>query len=67
MLLGCILIDATDILSAHLGGLDQLFNETDTWSLKLTAIAALVPEGIALLLHFITAKKHIIKTVNYKI
>jgi hypothetical protein len=50
LLLACIAIDATDILSAHLSGVAGLFNASETWSLKLTAIAALVPEAIALAL-----------------
>ncbi|OYQ63544.1 hypothetical protein B9G53_16330 [Pseudanabaena sp. SR411] len=50
LLFACIAIDMTDIWSAHLSGLEGLFSETDTWSLKLTAIAALLPESIALAL-----------------
>lgn len=50
LLFACIAIDVTDIISAHLGGVAGLFNESETWSLKLTAIAALVPESIALVL-----------------
>ncbi|BAY83883.1 hypothetical protein NIES267_33770 [Calothrix parasitica NIES-267] len=48
LLLACIAIDFTDILSAHLSGMAGLFNTSETWSLKLTAIFALVPEIIAL-------------------
>ena len=44
LLWACVAIDATDIMSAHLGGLAGLFTPSDTWSLKLTAIAALLPE-----------------------
>jgi hypothetical protein len=33
-----------------LSGIAGLFNESETWSLKLTAIAALVPELTALAL-----------------
>jgi hypothetical protein len=33
-----------------LSGLEGLFSATDTWSLKLTAIAALLPESAALAL-----------------
>ena len=47
LLLACIVIDATDIISAHLSGMEGLFDADKTWSLKLTAIAALVPELIA--------------------
>ncbi|MBD2092482.1 hypothetical protein H6F67_21780 [Microcoleus sp. FACHB-1515] len=47
LLFACIAIDVTDIISAHLSGVAGLFNEVETWSLKLTAIAALVPESIA--------------------
>lgn len=50
LLLACIAIDVTDIVSAHLSGVAGLFNIAETWSLKLTAIAALVPELIALVL-----------------
>ncbi|MGI0495471.1 hypothetical protein ACN4EG_27150 [Alkalinema pantanalense CENA528] len=50
LLLACIAIDATDIVSAHLSGAAGLFNIAETWSLKLTATAALVPELIALVL-----------------
>lgn len=50
LLLACIAIDATDIISAHLSGVAGLFSASETWSLKLTAIAALVPELIALVL-----------------
>lgn len=48
LLLACIAIDMTDVLSAHLSGVSGLFTAADTWHLKLTAIAALVPECIAL-------------------
>ncbi|PZV10979.1 MAG: hypothetical protein DCF20_20360 [Pseudanabaena sp.] len=50
LLCACIAIDITDIWSAHLSGLEGLFSEIDTWSLKLTAIAALLPETAALAL-----------------
>lgn len=50
LLFACLAIDMTDIISAHLSGVAGLFNEAETWSLKLTAIAALVPESIALVL-----------------
>jgi hypothetical protein len=50
LLLACVAIDATDIMSAHLSGVAGLFNASETWSLKLTAIAALVPELMALVL-----------------
>ncbi|MBD2345133.1 hypothetical protein [Anabaena subtropica] len=50
LLLACVAIDMTDILSAHLSSVAGLFNETQTWSLKLTAIAALIPELAALAL-----------------
>jgi hypothetical protein len=50
LLLACVAIDATDIVSAHLSGVAGLFNASETWSLKLTAIAALVPELMALVL-----------------
>jgi hypothetical protein len=50
LLLACIVIDATDVVSAHLSGAAGLFSASETWSLKLTAIAALVPELTALVL-----------------
>jgi hypothetical protein len=50
LLLACIAIDLTDIVSAHLSGTAGLFSVAETWSLQLTAIAALVPELIALVL-----------------
>lgn len=50
LLLACIAIDTTDIISAHLSGAAGLFSVSETWSLKLTAIAALVPELMALVL-----------------
>lgn len=50
LLLACIAIDVTDIVSAHLSGMAGLFSTAETWSLKLTAIAALVPELAALVL-----------------
>jgi hypothetical protein len=52
LLIACIVIDLTDVLSAHLSGASGLFNAADTWSLKLTAIAALVPECLALAILF---------------
>lgn len=48
LLLACVAIDVTDIVSAHLSGAAGLFNAAETWSLKLTAIAALLPELTAL-------------------
>ncbi|MEM9926459.1 MAG: hypothetical protein AAF915_22355 [Cyanobacteria bacterium P01_D01_bin.50] len=50
LLLACVAIDFTDVLSAHLSGMAGLFNTAETLSLKLTAIAALVPEIMALVL-----------------
>jgi hypothetical protein len=54
LLLACIAIDVTDIISAHLSGAAGLFNISETWSLKLTAIAALAPELIALVCSLFT-------------
>ncbi|MGF1459454.1 MAG: hypothetical protein ACFBSG_10555 [Leptolyngbyaceae cyanobacterium] len=48
LLWACIAIDTTDILSAHLGYLGGLFTAREAWLLKFAAIAALVPEAIAL-------------------
>jgi hypothetical protein len=50
LLLACMAIDATDVVSAHLSGVAGLFNLADTRSLQLTAIIALVLEAIALVL-----------------
>jgi hypothetical protein len=50
LLLACMAIDATDVLSAQLSGVAGLFNVADTRSLQLTAIAALVLKMIALVL-----------------
>ena len=49
LLLACVAIDLTDVLSAHLSGMEGLFNTSKTWSMKLTAIAALIPEITAFL------------------
>ncbi len=46
LLFACILIDCGDILSAHLSGIAGLFNPSEVWSLKLTAIFALIPESM---------------------
>ena len=61
LLLACISIDFTDILSAHLSGMAGLFNTAETWSLKLTAIAALIPEITALILITFRKKSEKIK------
>ena len=50
LLSACIVIDTTDIWSAHLSGAAGLFNAADTWALKSTAIAALGLEVAALAL-----------------
>jgi hypothetical protein len=50
LLVACIVIDLTDILSAWLSGRAGLFTPADTLSLMTTAVAALVPETLALLL-----------------
>jgi hypothetical protein len=53
LLIGCVAIDGTDIISAYLSGLAGLFDASDSgWLLKLTstAIAALILEIVALLL-----------------
>ena len=53
LLIGCVAIDFTDIISAYLSGVAGLFGTVDDWLLKLTstAIAALILElgAIALL------------------
>jgi hypothetical protein len=52
LLIGCVAIDFTDIISAYLSGIAGLFGTVDGWLLKLTstAIAALILELGALLL-----------------
>ena len=46
LLIGCVAIDLTDIISAYLSGVAGLFDTADGWLLKLTstAIAALLLE-----------------------
>jgi hypothetical protein len=55
LLLGCVAIDSTDIISAYLSGKAGLFGTADGWLLKLTstAIAALILELGALVLIYI--------------
>lgn len=52
LLIGCVAIDFTDIVSAYLSGVAGLFGPADGWLLKLTstAIAALLLELGALAL-----------------
>ena len=52
LLVGCVAVDFTDIVSAYLSGVEGLFDSTDGWLLKLTstAIAALLLELGALVL-----------------
>lgn len=50
LLVACIVIDLTDIMSAWLSGRAGLFVADDTLSAMTTAIAALLPETLALLL-----------------
>lgn len=52
LLLGCVAIDFTDIISAYLSGVEGLFGAAHGWLLKLTAtaIAALLLELVALAL-----------------
>jgi hypothetical protein len=54
LLIACVAIDFTDIVSAYLSGVEGLFGGTDGWLLKLTstAIAALFFELGALALMF---------------
>lgn len=59
LLLACIAIDATDVGSAHLSGVAGLFDASETRSLQLTAIAALIPEIIALALLILRASDRI--------
>ena len=67
LLFACIVIDCTDILSAHLSGAAGLFDIAETWSLKLTAISALVPELIALVLLTVTKTQEQIDTKKKQI
>jgi hypothetical protein len=50
LLLPYIAIDTTDVVSAHLSRVAGLFNVSETRSLQLLAISALIPEIIALAL-----------------
>jgi hypothetical protein len=64
LLIGCIIIDFTDIISAYLSGTTGLFSMVDNnWLLKLTstAIAALVLEAGALILIFIRQIPKVVK------
>lgn len=61
LLLACIVIDLADIWSAHLSGVSRLFNASETWSLKLTAIAAPIPEFMALVLLIVLKRREQIK------
>jgi hypothetical protein len=64
LLIGCIIIDFTDIISAYLSGTTGLFSMVDNnWLLKLTstAIAALVLETGALILIFIRQIPKVVK------
>jgi hypothetical protein len=59
LLVGCVAIDFTDIVSAYLSGIAGLFGTADGWLLKLTstAIFALILELGALVLLFINKKQ----------
>jgi hypothetical protein len=59
LLVGCVAIDFTDIVSAYLSGVAGLFGTADGWLLKLTstAIAALLLELGALVLLSIHKKQ----------
>jgi hypothetical protein len=59
LLIACVAIDCTDIISAYLSGLEGLFGGADGWLLKLTstAIAALFLEIGALTL-MLTDRSH---------
>jgi hypothetical protein len=59
LLVGCVAIDFTDIVSAYLSGIAGLFGTADGWLLKLTstAIIALILELGALVLLFINKIK----------
>jgi hypothetical protein len=59
LLVGCVAIDFTDIVSAYLSGIAGLFGAADGWLMKLTstAIIALILELSALVLLFINKKQ----------
>lgn len=59
LLVACVAIDFTDIISAYLSGVAGIFGTEDSWLLKLTstAIAALVLEIGALTVLFIGQKE----------
>jgi hypothetical protein len=48
LLWACVVIDITDIVSAQFSSAAGLFSISETWSLQLTAIIALIPELIAI-------------------
>jgi hypothetical protein len=50
LLLACMAIDTTDVISAYLSSVAGLFDPSETRSLQLTAVFALMLETIALLL-----------------
>lgn len=58
LLIGCIAIDSFDILSAILNYFSTTTTIFDTLSLVSTAIVALIPESIALLLIFKNQKQN---------
>jgi hypothetical protein len=59
LLIACVTIDCTDIISAYLSGVEGLFGGGDGWLLKLTstAIAALCLEIGALVLMLIDRQR----------
>lgn len=48
LLIACLVIDITDVISAHLAGLAKQFTSKEVSHLKWTAYAAIIPESIAL-------------------
>lgn len=50
LLLACVAVDCTDVLSAALAGLSGAHSAAQSVNLSLTAFAALVPEVVALAL-----------------
>lgn len=60
LLIACIIIDATDILSAWLAGRAGLFDGAQTLGLMTTAVAALVPETLALWLIIRRDRRHLV-------
>ena len=66
IVVACIAIDFFDIISAHLGFVEGIFNQKDSWNLQLTAIFALVPETIAIIILRFTESVPILTQNKFK-